>query len=179
MNQLVEGLEGIEVIHDDFLIVGCGATDEQAEVDRDQNLRAFLDLAQERNLRLNKMKLKLTAEVSYIGHILTRDGLRVDPNKVEAIVKIPVPKDVNAVQRLLVTVNYLAKFVPHLSSIFQPLRHLMNKDNEWSWLHIHEKAFNQMKKALTTTPVLQYYDLKKSVCIQCDASDSGLGTGLL
>ena len=180
MNQLVEGLEGIEVIHDDFLIVGCGTTDEQAEADHDQNLRAFLDRARERNLRLNpdKMKLKLT-EVSYIGHILTRDGLRVDPNKVEAIVKMPAPKDVNAVQRLLGTVNYLAKFVPHLSSILEPLRHLMNKDNEWSWLHIHEEAFNQMKNALTTTPVLQYYDLKKPVCIQCDASDSGLGAGLL
>ena len=117
--------------------------------------------------------------MSCIEHILTRDGLRVDPNKVEAIVKLPVPKDVNAVQRLLGTVNYLAKFVPHLLSILQPLRDLMNKDNEWSWLHINEEAFNQMKNALTTTPVLQYCDLKKPVCIQCDASDSGLGAGLL
>lgn len=180
MNQLVEGLAGIEVIHDDFLIVGCGATDEQAEADHDQNLRAFLERARERNLRLNagKMKLKLT-EVPYIGHILTRSGLRVDPTKVEAIVRMPVPEDVKAVQRLLGTVNYLAKFVPHLSAILEPLRHLVNKEIEWSWLHIHEQAFNEMKRALTTTPVLQYYDVTKAVCIQCDASDSGLGAGLL
>ena len=52
-NQLVEGLTGTEVIHDDFLIVGCGTTDKEAEIDHDKNLRAFLDRARERNLRLN------------------------------------------------------------------------------------------------------------------------------
>jgi len=180
MNQLVEGLAGVEVIHDDFLIVGCGTTDEQAEEDHDKNLRAFLNRARDRNLRLNaeKMKLKLT-EVPYIGHVLTRDGLSVDPKKVEAIEKMPEPEDAKAVQRLVGTVNYLAKFVPHLSDILEPLRQLMSKDTEWSWLYTHQNAFNRMKKALTTAPVLQYYDVEKPVCIQCDASESGLGAGLL
>ena len=180
MNQLVEGLTGTEVIHDDFLIVGCGTTDKEAEIDHDKNLRAFLDRARERNLRLNaeKMKLKMT-EVPYIGHLLTREGLRVDPKKVEAIEKMPEPGDAKAVQRLLGSVNYLAKFVPHLSDILEPLRRLMDKDTEWCWLHIHQEAFDRMKKALTSTPVLQYYDVKKPVCIQCDASDGGLGAGLL
>ena len=66
MNQLVEGLAGTELIHDDFLIVGCGTTDEEAAIDHDKNLREFVDRARERNLRLNakKMKLKMT-EVLY------------------------------------------------------------------------------------------------------------------
>ena len=78
IHQLVEGLASTEVIHDDFLIVGCGTTDEEAEIDHDKNLRAFLDRARERNFRLNaeKMKLKMM-EVPYIGHILTREGLRL------------------------------------------------------------------------------------------------------
>ena len=119
MNQLVEGLTGTEVIHDDSLIVGCDTTDKEAEKDHDKNLRTFLDRARERNLRLNaeKMKLKMT-EVPYVGgHLLTREGLRVDPKKVEAIEKMPEPGDAKAVQRLLGSVNYLAKFVPHLSDI--------------------------------------------------------------
>ena len=64
-NQLVE-LTGTEVIHDDFLIVGCGTTDDEAEIGHDKNLREFLDGARERNLRLNaeKMKLNMT-EVPY------------------------------------------------------------------------------------------------------------------
>ena len=50
MNQFVEGLTGTQVIHDDFLIVSCGTTDEEAEIDHDKNLREFLDRARERNL---------------------------------------------------------------------------------------------------------------------------------
>ena len=180
MNQLVEGLKGTEVIHDDFLIVGCGDTDDEAEADHDRNLKAFLERARECNLRLNadKLKLKMT-QVPYIGHLLTREGLRVDPKKVEAIKEMPVPKDAKAVQRLLGSVNYLAKFVPHLSNIMQPLRRLLDKDTEWCWLHTHQQAFDEMKKALTTTPALSYYDVMKPVVIQCDASDSGLGAALL
>ena len=124
------------------------------------------------------MKLKMT-EVPYLGHLLTREGLRVDRKKVEAIEKMPEPGDAKAVQRLLGSVNYLAKFVPHLSDILEPLRRLMDKDTEWCWLHIHQEAFDRMKKALVSTPVLQYYDVKKPVSIQCDASDGGLGAGLL
>ncbi len=78
MNQLVEELKGTEVIHDDFLIVGCGDTDDEAEADHDRNLKAFLERACEGNLRLNADKLKMT-QVPYIGHLLTREGLRVDP----------------------------------------------------------------------------------------------------
>ena len=162
------------------MIVGCGDTDDEAEADHNRNLKAFLERARECNLRLNadKLKLKMT-QVPYIGHLLTREGLRVDPKKVEAIEEMPAPKDAKAVQRLLGSVNYLAKFVPHLSNIMQPLRRLLDKDTEWCWLHTHQQAFDEMKKALTTTPALSYYDVMKPVVIQCDASDSGLGAALL
>ena len=75
--------------------------------------------------------------------------------------------------------NYLAKSVPHLSNIIQPLRRLIDKDTEWSWLHTHQQAVDEMKKALTMTPALSYYDVMKPVVIQCDASDSGLGAVML
>ena len=59
---------------------------------------------------------------------------------------MPAPKDAKAVQQLLGSVNYLAKFVPHLSNIMQPLRRLLDKDTEWCWLHINLQAFDEMKK---------------------------------
>ena len=154
-------------------------TDEEEEEDPDKNLRAFLERAREHTLRLNadKLKLKMT-QIPYIGHLLTR-GLRVDPKKVEAIEKMPVSEDAKVVQRLLGSVIYLAKFVPHLSHIMQPLRQLMNKDTEWCWLHTHQLAFATMKNALAMAPALQYYDVKKPVRIQCDASDGGIGARLL
>ena len=81
-----------------------------------------MERARERNLHLNadKLKLKMT-QVPYIGHLLTREGLRVAPQKFEDIDKMPAPKDAKAVQRLLGSVYYSAKFVPHLSNIMQPL----------------------------------------------------------
>ena len=114
-----------------------------------------MEHARERNLRLNadKLKLKMT-QVPYIGHLLTREGLRVDQKEVEAIEKMLAPKDVKAVQRLLGSVNYLAKLMPHLSNIMQPLRRLLDKDTELCWLHTHQQAFDEMKKALTMTPAL-------------------------
>ena len=92
----------------------------------------------------------------------------MDPKKVEAFEKMPEPEDAKAVQGLLGSVNYLAKFVPHLSDTLEPLRRLNDKDTEWCWLNIHQQAFGRMKKAPTSTPVLQYYDIKKP-----------LGAGLL
>ena len=167
------GLKATEVIYDDFLIIGCGDTDDEAEADHDRNLKVFLECSRERNLRLNADKLKLKmAQVPYMEQLLNREGLRVDPKKVDAIEKMPAPKDAKAVQRLLGSVNYLAKFVPHLSNIMQPLRRLLDKDTGWCWLHTHQHAFGEMKKALTMTPALSYYDVMKPVVIQCDASDS-------
>ena len=180
MNLLVEGLTGTEVIHDDFLIVGCGDTDDEAEADHYRNLKAFLERARECNLRLNadRLKLKMT-QVPYIGHLLSRGGLRVDPKQVDATEEMPAPKNAKAVQRLLGSVNNLANFVPRLQTSCSPLRRLLDKDTEWCWLHTHLKAFDEMKKALTTTPALSYYDVMNPVVIQCDASDSGLGAALL
>ena len=122
------------------MIVGSGDTDDETEADHDRNLKAFLERARERNLRLNadKLKLKMT-QVPYIGHLLIREGLRVDPKKCVAIEKMPAQKDSKAVQRLLWSMNYLAKFVPHLSNIMQPLRRLLDKDTEWCWLHTHQR----------------------------------------
>ena len=175
MNQLVEGLTGTEVINDDFLIVGCGTTDEEAEIDHDKNLRA-----RDRKLRLNaeKTKLKMT-EVPYIAHLLTGERRHMDPKKVEAIEKMSEREDAKAVQRLLCSVNCLTKLVSHLSDIFDPLRRFVDKGTEWCWLDINRQGFDHTKKALTSTTVQQYYDVKKPVCIQCDASDGGLGEGLL
>ena len=86
------------MIHYYFLMVSCGAFDEEAEIDHDKKLSAFLDRAQERNIGLNakNVKLKMT-EFPCIGHLLRREGLLVDSKKVEAIenmssVQLTLPK---------------------------------------------------------------------------------------
>ena len=180
MHEITEGLHGVEVVADDFVVVGFGSTLKQATHDHDRKLEAFLQHCQERNLKLNDDKLKLRLqEVPFIGHVATAAGLCVDPHKVQAIMEMPPPEDVAAVQRLLGPAQYLSKFLSHLSDITKPLRELTQKDTKWVWGPGQQQALETLKKAVSSTPVLRYYNLKEEVTLQCDASQPGLGAVLL
>ena len=122
-HELAEGLEGVEVVADDFLCIGFGATVEEATRDHDANVRELLERARACHLVLNPDKVKLRSKsVPFIGHILTDEGLKVDESKVEAIMKMPAPTYIAALKRILGIVGYLAKFLPHLSEVCEPLR---------------------------------------------------------
>ena len=180
MHQLIEGLRGVEVVADDFVVVGFGDTEEKASVDHDQNVDAFLQRCEERGLKLNLEKVQLRKkEVPFIGHVATGQGLRADPAKVQAIREMPPPTDVAAVRRLLGLTQYLSKFLPHLSDLTKPLQELTQKDTEWVWDHTQKRALDALKKAVTNTPVLRYYTLEEEATLQCDASQSGLGAALM
>ena len=97
------------------------------------------------------------------------------PEKIQAILQMPEPKDVTALKRFLGMVTYLAKVMPHLSDMTEPLRRLEDKNVEFQWLLQHSLAMDTIKKSLTETPVLRYYDVNKPITVQCDASQSGLG----
>ena len=142
-------------------------------------VKIAIDRCRERNLKLNKKKARLRQQVPFIGHILTPEGLKPDPHKVEAIVGMPDPTDVQCLRRFLGMVNYLSKFLPHLSEETEVLRKLTEKDAEWCWLQSHTDAVAHVKKMIVSVPVLAYYDVNKPVVIQCDASQSGLGAALL
>ena len=114
----------------------------------------------------------------FIGHIATDEGLCVDPANVRAIIEMPAPTDKAGVQRLLGLAQYLSKFLLHLSDITKPLRELTQNDVDWTWESPQQTALDTLRKAVTTTPVLRYYNLKEEVTIQCDASQSGLGAAL-
>ena len=118
-------------------------------------------------------------KVPFIGHIATADGLCVDPDKIRAITEMPPPVDVAAVQRLLGLTQYLSKFLPHLSDLTKPLRELTQRDVIWIWDHAQQQALDSLKKAVTNTPVLRYYNLQEEVTLQCDASQFGLGATLM
>ena len=180
MHELIEGLQGIEVVADDFVVVGYGNTVDEANVDHDKRLHSFLQRCEERGVKLNVDKFKLRQEeVRFIGHVATSDGLSIDPTKVKAIVDMPNPTDVAGVQRLLGLAQYLAKFLPHLSDITKPLRELTRNDTDWMWDSSQQNAVDTLKKAVASIPVLRYYNLADEVTIQCDASQSGLGAALM
>ena len=180
MHELIEGLQGVEVVADDFVTIGCGDNMEAAVKDHDKNLEAFLQRCENAGIKLNPEKIKLRMkEVPFIGHVATEKGLCVDPDKVRAICEMPPPQNVAAVQRLLGLAQYLSKFLPHLSNITKPLRELTQKETEWVWDDVQQQALDTLKEAVTNTPVLRYYNLEEEVTLQCDASQHGLGAALL
>ena len=109
----MEGLKGVFKIADDILITGQGETEGEADEDHDRNLKSLLDRCRERNIKLNKKKFAFKCDdVQFIGHCLTKEGLKPDPAKVKTILSMKKPDDVAAVQRLRGMVKYLSKFLP-------------------------------------------------------------------
>ena len=156
LNQELLGLEGVKCIADDILIFGAN------EKDHDQNFERLLERCKEKGIKLTKDKLEFKCkEVSFHGHLLTNEGLKVDPGKVKAIMEMPRPTTPEEILRLNGMVNYLSRFLPNLSEVMKPLRDLTHKESAWCWLEIHEKAWNEVKHLIATTPVLAYYKPSK------------------
>ena len=180
MHELIEGMHGVDVIADDFVVMGYGDTDEEAARDHDRNLTAFLMQCRKKNLKLNAEKMKLRQkEVPFIGHVASKEGLKPDPAKVRAILEMPAPTDRAGVVRFLGFVQYLAKFLPRLSDMTAPIRQLNRDGNAFLWSEAQEQAMQCIKTAASRTPVLKFYSLQDEVTIQCDASKDGLGAVLL
>ena len=174
ISQLFENIEGVETDIDDILV--WGTTKEE----HDQRLEMALKRCEDIGLTLNKDKCVIGASsVTYIGHVLTPDGVKPDESKIKCILEMPAPTDKKGVMRLLGTVNYLAKFVPDMSQVTEPIRKLLRQDVEFEWTSHQETAFTKIKEILTRDPVLRYFDVSKPVTISCDASQSGLGSVLL
>ena len=102
-----------------------------------------------------------------------------DLEKVEAIEKMKTPKDKQGVYTLLGLVNWLARFIQNVSELTEPLRILMKKEIEFHWQEKQEKAFQNIKEAVTNQNVIRYYDVKQPVTISTDGSKTGLGAVLL
>ena len=176
LDQSLEGLKGVFKIADDILITGQGETEREADEDHDRNLKSLLDRCRERNIKLNKKKFTFKCDdVQFIGHRLTKEGLKPDPAKVKAILSMKKPDDVAAVQRLMGMVKYLSKFLSDLSQICEPIRRLTHKDVPWFWTKEQDVAFDKIKEAVTTAPVLKYFDSSKPTEGSGDASSQGLG----
>ena len=129
INHALDGLDGIVNIEDDILVFSVGETKEDAEKDHDTKLTNLLHQCNERGIALNPDKLKLRMdEVAFMGYILTDEGVKIDPEKVKAIVEMPAPTSIEEVQRLNGFVNYLAKFLPQLATIMESIRKLTRKN---------------------------------------------------
>ena len=120
------------------------------------------------------------SESAFCGYRLSRDGVAADPEKVIAISQFPVPANITDMRSFMGLTNQLAGFSAEITTAALPLRPLLRPTNKFIWTPDHQQAFEKVKKALSSTPVLQFFDPARPTVLQTDASRlNGLGYALL
>jgi hypothetical protein len=117
--------------------------------------------------------------VSFLGHILTAEGVVVDPEKVAAVAHWKRPTSVTEIQSFLGLAGYYRRFIEGFSKIGRPMTTLLQKDKKFEWTNACERSFCELKRRLTTAPVLVLPDIHKDFTIYCDASRQDLGCVLM
>ena len=130
-------------------------------------------------LRINPDKCEFfKAQVKYLGHLVTREGIRTDPDKVAAIRELPAPRNIKELRRCLGMASWYRRFVPEFSRIVQPMTNLLKKEKKFVWQPEQQEAFDLLKRKLTEAPVLACPDFSQTFTLQTDASDVGIGAVL-
>ena len=145
-----------------------------------QHLGKVFEKLRKANLKLNPEKCHFAQNsIKYLGHVVSENGIETDPDKVAAIEKIPPPRNVREVRQILGAASWYRRFIGGFSELITPLTRLLKKDQKWSWSTEEQKAFEKLKTALTTAPVLACPNFKHPFILQTDASEKGIGTALI
>jgi hypothetical protein len=121
----------------------------------------------------------MTNELLYLGHIVSDEGIRPDPRKIEAITKWETPTDLHQLRSFLGFGNYFRRFIQGYSNLVSPLIHLTKKDAKFVWSEACQEAFEGLIWNLVHAPTLALPDPSKPYQVVSDASGSGLGGVLL
>ncbi|KAG8502441.1 hypothetical protein CXB51_000404 [Gossypium anomalum] len=118
-------------------------------------------------------------EVSFLRHVVSASGIRVDPRKISAILDLKPPKNISEVQSFLGLAGYYRRFVKGFSVLASPLTKLLQKGVRFEWSEKCQKSFDQLKTFLTEAPVLVQPESSKEFDVYSDASLNGLGCVLM
>ncbi|VDI07259.1 Hypothetical predicted protein [Mytilus galloprovincialis] len=113
-------------------------------------------------------------EVIYLGHKISKKGVQADISKVEAVESFPVPKTEKNVRSFLGLTNYYRKFIKGYSHLVTPLNRLLRKDVPFEWTEKCQKAFDQLKQSLCSSPILAYPNMSRPFILTTDASGSAI-----
>ena len=170
MDTILQGIPNVICYIDDILVTGA---DDAAHL---CNLAKVFHRLEQHGIRMKKAKCNfMQMSVKYLGHRVDAEGLHTTPDKLEAVVKAPAPKNVQELRSFLGLVNYYGKFLPNLATTLQPLNSLLQKDRKWKWTSDCSHAFQLAKDMLTTSKVLVHYDPSLPMKMAADASAYGVG----
>ena len=144
-----------------------------------RHVREVLARLKKNDLFCKPEKCKFFQEkIEYLGHIVSKGHVEMDPVKIEAILDWPTPKKVKDVQKFLGFANFYRRFIGSFSKMAKPLTSMTRKGIKWDWGKEQQQAFDELKRAFTTTPIRIMPDPSKPYIIECDASDFATGAVL-
>jgi len=164
----------VVVFIDDILIYSKDATEHK------EHLSKVLQILKGKQLYAKLSKCDFWMEkVNFLGHVISKEGVAVDPAKVQAVLEWEQPKTITEVRSFLGLAGYYRRFIEGFSKLALPLTKLTRKEVPFVWSPQCEKSFKELKERLTTSPVLILPDPTKPYVVYCDASRQGLGCVLM
>jgi hypothetical protein len=164
----------VMVFIDDILIYS------RSMEEHEEHLRIVLQWLREHQLYAKFSKCEFwIKEVPFLGHVVSPEGITVDPSKVKEVWEWRPPTSVSEVRSFLGLADYYRRFIPYFSKITKPITELLKKGNKYVWSEACDEASKHLKKLLTTLHVLAQPDTTKPFDLYCDASVTGLGSVLM
>ncbi|KAL4011334.1 hypothetical protein IC575_028391 [Cucumis melo] len=162
------------VFIDDILIYS------KTEAEHEEHLHQVLETLQANKLYAKFSKCEFwLRKVTFLGHVVSSEGVSVDPAKIEAVTNWPRPSTVSEIRSFLGLAGYYRRFVEDFSRIASPLTQLTRKGTTFVWSPACERSFQELKQKLVTAPVLTVPDGSGNFVIYSDASKKGLGCVLM
>lgn len=170
LEQLFADMPRVGIFLDDIIVTGVDT------ITHLKTLHEVFERLRRYGLRIKKEKCTFFADtVTYLGFVISKQGVHTCPEKVEAIKKAPTPTNIMELRSFLGLVMYYAKFVPNISTILEPLYRLLKKDVRYEWNAECQQAFYKVKHLLVSSKVLAHYAAELPLVLTTDASSVGIG----
>ena len=168
---LYEFLDRFVVVYLDDIVVYS-----ETLAEHEKHLRLVFDKLRQHELYVKKEKCEFSrSEIMFLGHWVSQGQIRMDGRKVKSIMEWVPPTKVADLRSFLGLANYYRRFIEGYSKKVSPLTDLLKKDKKWNWDDNCQKAFDKLKQAISTEPVLKLPDFSKPFEVHTDASDRALG----
>jgi hypothetical protein len=172
LNKFLENF--VLVFIDDILIYS------KNREEHEEHLRLVLQVLREHQLYAKFSKCDFfQKKIHYLGHVLSEEGVAVDPDKIKSIMEWPTPKDVSDIRSFMSLARYYKRFIKGFSKIWSPITTLQKKGTNFTWTQKCEERFQTLKHLLTHAPVLKISDSEDDFLVCIYAYKEGLGGVLM